>query len=191
MGARATADERLRRLRNWAEFLRANAYVVQLTVPPRDAHNIFETSNTRGVRLSNGDLVKSHLIARTDAADTAAAVARWAEITTALKDSRGAYEADLESFLLHYYGSRYGHTIKRELFTDFREQVAGEDTLTILDELHENAVLYRALVDPAAADVFWRDLGLGRGKQSRSSTLLTFGSSATCCSRSSAISRRV
>ena len=34
----------------------------------KDAHNIFETLNTRGVRITNGDLVTSHPIARaTDA----------------------------------------------------------------------------------------------------------------------------
>jgi hypothetical protein len=157
----ATADERLRRMRNWAEFLRTQAYVIQLKVPPRDAHNIFETLNTRGVRLSNGDLVKSHLIARVSSADTPAAIAKWNDVIGALKDDRGAYETDLESFLLHYYGSRYGQTVKRDLFTDFRNQVSGDDPLTTLDDLHENAILYRALVAPAGADAYWTTLGTG------------------------------
>jgi len=156
-----TADERLRRLRHWAEFLRLPAYVVQLKVPPRDAHNIFETLNTRGVRLSNGDLIKSHLVARASAADTAAAVAKWNEVIGALKDEKGAYESDLESFLLHYYGSRYGQTVRRDLFTDLRDQVSGQDPLTTLDDLRANAVIYRALVDPGAADGYWSTLGAG------------------------------
>lgn len=88
-------------------------------------------------------------------------MARWNDITSALKDEKGAYEGDLESFLLHYYGSRFGHTIRRDLFTDYRDEIAGQDSLTVLDELYENAVMYRALVDPVASDAFWNSLGVG------------------------------
>jgi hypothetical protein len=159
MNARAKPDERLRRLKRWAEFLRQHAYVVLLQVPPKDAHNIFETLNTRGVRLSNGDLVKSHLIARADETDVA--VKKWNDVVAALKDEKGAYESDLESFLLHYYGSRYGKTVKRDLFSDFRPKIADVDPITVLEELHENATLYRALADPAAREAFWALRGLG------------------------------
>lgn len=152
-------DERLRRLKKWGEFLRASAYVVVLRVPPRDAHNIFETLNTRGVRLSNGDLVKSHLIARAD--DTVAAVGKWSEITSALQDPEGNYESDLESFLLHFYGSRYGKTVKRELFADYRPKIAGTDPISALEELHESAVLYHALADPGGTSDYWQQLGAG------------------------------
>jgi hypothetical protein len=132
---------------------------VVLTVKARDAHNIFETVNTRGVRLSNGDLVKSHLIAR--AAATGVAGKKWDKITSALKDSKGRYEGDLERFLLHYYGSRYGRTTNSELFGDFRSHIAGRDPQAVLDELFESAVLYRALVDPSSKKAFWDALGTG------------------------------
>jgi hypothetical protein len=159
MSKLATPDEKLRRLKKWSEFLRRDAYVIVLTVKVRDAHNIFETLNTRGVRLSNGDLVKSHLIAR--ATDTGAAVKTWDDVTTALKDDKGRYEKDLESFLLHYYGSRYGRTVKGELFADLRPHIANRDAQTVLDELLASAALYRALVDPAGKKAFWADLGDG------------------------------
>ena len=159
MGKCADADERLRRLQAWGRFLRKQAFVIVLSVPHRDAHTIFETLNTRGVRLSNGDLVKSHLIARAD--DTAAAVKKWGDITGTLKDKRGNYEENLESFLLHYYGSRYGKTVRRELFTDFRPRIAGGSPLSVLDELHNNAVLYRALLDPIGQSDFWARIGVG------------------------------
>lgn len=156
---RRTPDARLARLKQWGEFLRGRAYTVLLRVPPKDAHNIFETLNTRGVRLSNGDLVKSHLIAR--ATDTALAVSKWNQITDALKDAKGKYEDDLESFLLHYYGSRYRKTTKAEFFTDYRGAIEDSDALATLDELLESARLYRALADPASAATFWSELGAG------------------------------
>src|SRR5437660_1225576 len=69
--SRTSPDARLGRLKQWGSFLRHEAYVVVLRVPPKDAHNIFETLNTRGVRLSNGDLVKSHLLSRAADVDLA------------------------------------------------------------------------------------------------------------------------
>jgi hypothetical protein len=156
---RNTPDARLARLRQWGNFLRDAAYVVVLRVPPKDAHNIFETLNTRGVRLSNGDLVKSHLVSR--ATDTDLAIAKWDEVTTALKDADGKYEADLESFLLHYYGSRHARTTKAKFFADYREATQADDALSALDELIESAKLYRALVAPGDLSAFWSKIGAG------------------------------
>ncbi len=156
---RTTPDSQLGRLKQWGEFLRGGAYVVVLRVPPKDAHNIFETLNTRGVRLSNGDLVKSHLIAR--ASNTALAVSKWNSITDALTDKNGKYEDDLESFLLHYYGSRYERTTKSEFFFDYRRKVEALDAFVALDSLLESARFYRALAEPARAAAFWSEIGPG------------------------------
>lgn len=157
LSKRPKANERLRRLKAWGDFLRVQAHVVVLDVPTREAHTIFETLNTRGVRLSNGDLVKSHLIARAN--DSAKAVKMWGAVTEALQDDKGNFEADLDSFLLHFYGSRYGRTVKRELFADLRPRIA--DPFTTLDELRESALLYHALAHPAHAMSFWSDFEPG------------------------------
>jgi hypothetical protein len=157
---RTTPDAQLARLKQWGEFLRNDAYTIVLRVPPKDAHNIFETLNTRGVRLSNGDLVKSHLIGGASATDLA--VSKWNSITDALEDSKGNYESDLESFLFHYYGSRYGKTTKTEFFNDYRAAVENVDPLAALDELLQSARFYRALADPTSQAVFWSsDVGAG------------------------------
>jgi hypothetical protein len=158
--SRATPDAKLARLKQWGEFLRNDAYTVLLRVPPKDAHNIFETLNTRGVRLSNGDLVKSHLIGGATA--TNLAVNKWNSITDALKDAKGNYEDDLESFLPHYYGSRYGKTTGAEFFNDYRAAIENDDPLATLDELLKSARLYRALADPSSQAVFWSsEVGAG------------------------------
>lgn len=157
----STADARLARLKAWGTFLRKEAYVVLLRVPPRDAHSIFETLNTRGVRLSNGDKFKSHLIGRTPRPNTAAAISKWNQITASLTGAKGNYEDDLERFLLHYYGSRYGETTIPQLFIDYRREAETLDPLVALDELLESARLYRTLVDPEATDTFWAGIGPG------------------------------
>jgi len=158
---KTTPDSKLARLKQWGEYLRTAAYVVLLRVPPRDAHNIFETLNTRGVRLSNGDLVKSHLIGRSSDAVVAVAVAKWNQVTDTLKDSKGRYEDNLESFLLHYFGSQYKRTTKSEFFEDYRRAVEAVDPLVALETLIANAKNYRALVDPATSTAFWRGIGTG------------------------------
>ncbi len=156
---RTTPDAQLGRLKQWGAFLRQEAYVVVLRVPPKDAHNIFETLNTRGVRLSNGDLVKSHLVSR--ATDTNLAITKWNDVTDALKDANGKFEDDLETFLLHYYGSRYGRTTKAEFFASYRKQVESTDALVALDELIGSAKLYRALAAPADSTAIWSQIGAG------------------------------
>jgi hypothetical protein len=157
---RTTPDAQLGRLKQWGEFLRNDAYTILLRVPPKDAHNIFETLNTRGVRLSNGDLVKSHLIGGASA--TNLAVSKWNNITDALKDAKGNYEDDLESFLPHYYGSRYGKTTAAEFFNHYRAATQSVDSLAALDELLQSARLYRALADPASQAAFWSsEVGAG------------------------------
>lgn len=157
--SRTSPDARLGRLKQWGSFLRTEAYAVVLRVPPKDAHNIFETLNTRGVRLSNGDLVKSHLISR--ATDTALAITKWNSVTDALKDANGKYEGDLETFLLHYYGSRYARTTKAEFFASYRKETQTKDALAALDELIASAKLYRTLAAPADSAADWSQIGAG------------------------------
>lgn len=160
LAGKSTPDSKLGRLKSWAEFLRSNAYVVTLQVPPQDAHNIFETLNTRGIRLSNGDLVKSHLIAR--ASDGGVAVNKWNELTKSLMNpATDRFEDDLESFLLHYYGSKYARTTKADFFGDFRTSIEHADALDVLSQLIESAKIYSALVNPAAFAAYWAALGEG------------------------------
>jgi hypothetical protein len=73
----------------------------------------------------------------------------------------GKYEVDLEDFLLHYYGSRYGRTTKSEFFVDYRRSIANIDPVQALDELLESGHLYRALADPASREDFWSRVGAG------------------------------
>lgn len=145
-----SANAKLARLLSWAQQLEQRAYVVELEVPSQVAHKIFETLNTRGLRLSNGDLVKSYLLAR--ASNHAHAQAAWAEVVKALSDEAGNYEDDLEDFLYHYYGSAYDKPVSQEkFFASFAEKVTDEDPIDVLDRLGLNAQLYAGLIRPFQA----------------------------------------
>jgi hypothetical protein len=143
-------NARLGRILEWAQLLKETAYVVELGVPPQVANSIFETMNTRGVRLSNGDLVKSFLLARA-AKNINTAQQLWGQIITALADSSGAYEDSLDDFLYHYCGSRYARTSKEQLFRVFSEHTKGAAPLDVLEELRAGAELYAGLIDPFGA----------------------------------------
>lgn len=142
-------NARLGRILEWAQLLKEKAYVVELEVPSQVAHSIFETMNTRGVRLSNGDLVKSYLLAREK--DIGAAQHLWGQIVGALADGSGAYEDNLDDFLYHYCGSRYARTSKDQLFNVFREHTKNAAPLDVLEELRASAELYAGLIDPFRA----------------------------------------
>lgn len=124
-------NARLGRILEWAELLKETAYVVELEVPPQVAHSIFETMNTRGVQLSNGDLVKSFLLARSKNIRTAQQL--WSQVITALADSSGAYESNLDDFLYHYCGSRYARTSKEQLFSVFSDHTRNTAPLDVLE----------------------------------------------------------
>ncbi len=142
-------NARLERILEWAKLLKERAYVVELEVPPQVAHSIFETMNTRGVRLSNSDLVKSFLLAR--AKNIRAAQQLWGQIIDALADKSGAYEANLDDFLYHYTGSRYARTSKEQLFRIFSEHTRSAAAIDVLEELRVGAEQYAGLIDPFGA----------------------------------------
>jgi hypothetical protein len=150
-------NARLGRILEWAQLLKEKAYVVELEVPPHVANSIFETMNTRGIQLSNGDLVKSFLLAR--ARNISAAQQLWSQIITALSDNSGAYEDNLDDFLYHYCGSRYARTSKEQLFRVFSEHTKNAAPLDVLEELHVNAELYAGLINPFDAPAL-KDYGV-------------------------------
>jgi hypothetical protein len=148
LGPRGT-NARLGRILEWAQLLKEKAYVVELEVPAQVAHSIFETMNTRGVQLSNGDLVKSFLLAR--AKNINAAQQLWTQIIGALADASGAYEDNLDDFLYHYCGSRYARTSKEQLFRVFSDHTRNSAPLDVLEQLRAGAELYAGLIDPFRA----------------------------------------
>ena len=120
--------------------------------PDEDAQEIFETLNSRGVKLSAADLIKNHIFQRLEdekAASEQAYEKYWARFETAfwevevvsgrLKHPRTAL------FLNHFLVSRTGDVITAsDVFQRFKmfAETSGMTTLELLKSIHDVGELY-------------------------------------------------
>jgi hypothetical protein len=114
-----------------------------------DAYVIFETLNTRGKDLTAGQLAKN-LFARIlkPANKQLDQVSRkWAQIQEKLETSIA--DISLDSFLLHYWISRYEYLSLKKLYKSMKQAVNKNTAKSILDSLVADAALYRASFEPA------------------------------------------
>lgn len=144
----ATKQKRLLSIRNNA--LRLQLIVVELTNED-DAYLIFETLNTRGKDLGVADLVKNYLTRLLKPTNKAVDVAKekWNSML-ALFDASAA-EIDVNAFIYHSWLSRYPYTGRERLFKDLKARITSKATATtFLNDLVEDADLYRQLLEPEA-----------------------------------------
>lgn len=127
-----------------------------------DAQEIFETLNSRGVKLSSADLIKNLIFQRLEdeSADSEQAYEKyWKRFETAfweteivtgrLKHPRTAV------FLNHFLIARTGEVVTAgEVFYKFKEYLSGtgKSTLELLKEIHDVAEIYEKYVDSAEKD---------------------------------------
>jgi len=144
-----SSPQRVSHLWSWWDLLNDRASVVKLSASAQTANSIFETLNTRGITLSNADLVKSYLLANVDEGSQEQATSIWRNITLALSDGQGRFETFLEEFLLHYWGSNYGRITGGKLFADLKARVPAQhpDAMRQLRAYESSANLYAPLRD--------------------------------------------
>lgn len=110
-----------------------------------DAYIIFETLNTRGKDLSLADLVKNHftrLIKKTNKGiDTTKE--KWQKVRETIEGSK--VEITTDSFLHHYWMSRYEYITAKALFKTFRKTVTKARAPSELTELGKDSSIYRAI----------------------------------------------
>ncbi len=127
-----------------------------------DAQEIFETLNSRGVKLSSADLIKNLIFQRLEdeSANSEQAYEKyWKRFETAfweteitagrLKHPRTAV------FLNHFLIARTGQVVTAgEVFYRFKEYLAdsGKTTLQLLKEIHDIAEVYEKCVERAEKD---------------------------------------
>lgn len=108
-----------------------------------DAYIIFETLNTRGKDLSASDLVKNHLtrLLKPGNANVDLPKDKWNKIVSTLEES----EEDLKinSFLHHFWLSRYDYTTEKKLFKSIRSDVKVANAKDFLKMLTDDVVTYR------------------------------------------------
>jgi hypothetical protein len=115
-----------------------------------DAYIIFETLNTRGKDLTAGQLAKN-LFARilkpvNKQLDPVSR--KWDKIQEEIETSSVA-DISLDSFLLHYWISRYEYVNHKKLYKSMKSQVVKSTARDILDSLVADAALYRAAFEPS------------------------------------------
>ena len=140
--------ERLTRLQQTL-IKRLEFVVVSVNSAP-DAFLLFETLNDRGLQLSQGDLLKNHLLSRVAAtgANTSAEIEEAADEWEGLLDDLGQ-KADVTRFLRHYLLARSFPVKKEQVFDRFKAQVASSGPHSLLRELRTFGKLYGQLADPA------------------------------------------
>lgn len=120
-----------------------------------NAYKVFETLNSRGVRLSPTDLLKNYLFmvaAKNGESDIDQAETQWQSINNYLGT------IDFPTYLRHFWNSRYNLVRKQNLFKSVRNTIRNtEEAFNLLDELEKNAQLYAAFSQPE--DEIWQSEG--------------------------------
>jgi hypothetical protein len=144
-------------LQRWVKFIREGAEVVVLRVPDHlNAFVMFETLNDRGLKASQADLIKNHLL-RLCGDHIAEAQQKWAKMKAVL-ESIGHGDITV-NYLHHLLITKQGPTKEREVLDKVRS-AAGESrskALQFLEEAAESADDYAALFNPAATK--WNTYG--------------------------------
>lgn len=120
-----------------------------------DAYMIFETLNTRGKDLTVSDLVRTHLTRLLPISNQN--VDRPKERFNKIIEDFESSEADISinSFLHHYWLSRYDYTTEKKLYKEIRKSLHHKkDAETYLDSLEADSGLYRIIHEPTARK--WR-----------------------------------
>jgi hypothetical protein len=117
-----------------------------------DAYIIFETLNTRGKDLSLADLVKNHVTKhlKTKSASVDQPKIKWEKLLETLEGS--AAELDVDTFIHHFWLSRYDYLAAKRLFKVLKRQIGKSEARTFLDDLVADASLYRATHEKG----FWK-----------------------------------
>ncbi|WP_447981957.1 DUF262 domain-containing protein [Achromobacter kerstersii] len=116
-----------------------------------DAYLIFETLNTRGKDLALADLVKNHftktLKHKNRGLDRATIL--WAKLRETIEGKR---ELDSDTFIYHWWLSKYEYTAQKNIYKEFRKIVQQSNAQSTLDDMVAASEYYRAIHDPD----FWK-----------------------------------
>lgn len=144
------------RLIELVNFIDSGAQVIALRVPDHiNAFVMFETLNDRGLKASQADLLKNHLLSLC-AERINEGQQKWASMIGVLE----SLEQDeiTVTYLHHMLISKYGPIREREVFDRIRTSVNSQlGSLEFLDELADGASHYAALFNPDHKK--WNDYG--------------------------------
>ena len=108
-----------------------------------DAYIIFETLNTRGKDLSLTDLVKNHVTKhlKSQSASVDQTKVKWERVLETIEGS--SLDLRTDSFIHHFWLSRYDYLSSKNLFKMLRKKVYKENAKQFLDDLVADSAIYR------------------------------------------------
>ena len=113
-----------------------------------DAYYIFETLNTRGKDLRASDLLKNHLTRlykpKTKGADDAKNI--WNDMLYKLNSVTVSIDPD--SFLLHYWLSRFSSVSKAKLFINYKKTIKKSEARSWLEDIRDASFTYVKCMAP-------------------------------------------
>ena len=124
-----------------------------------DAYTIFETLNTRGIDLSNEDLIKNYVMQKLDTRSTAIDTPkdRWNNLTQYINNSKD----NLSSFLLYQWISHNGFCAQKDLFKNIRKKYNSKQSIKkYVDNLEVDKIIFRYIRTQNSAN----ELGLNDEK---------------------------
>lgn len=144
------------RLLEWVKFVREGAQVIVLRVPDHlNAFVMFETLNDRGLRASQADLLKNHLLSYAGER-IREAQQKWAKMLGVL-ESLGKDDITV-TYLHHLLITKNGPTKEREVYDKIKNTINSEGrAIAFLDELADSANDYASLFNPEHKK--WNDYG--------------------------------
>ncbi|WP_159991241.1 DUF262 domain-containing protein [Pelistega ratti] len=141
------------RLAQLVEYISDNLFFTVITVSNElNAYKVFETLNSRGVRLSSTDLLKNYLFSILDknqdnTHELQNLETRWENIVNRLQSEK------FPDFLRIYWNSRYKFTRHTELFKVIRHHIKDREAVfNLIRGIEEDLDTYLALSSPEGSN---------------------------------------
>ncbi len=148
VGEQGKAKRIEKELRDLREQVLGLQVVFVETASRDDATTVFVTLNSRGKDLEPSDLVKAHMLSQLPKSGSLdQPLQRWQQIVDLFDASEN--RPDMNDFLLAVWRSRYGSATAKSLDKAVRKVIKRAQADAFLDELTEDARLFRILVEPS------------------------------------------
>ena len=162
-------------LRGLCEYVQTRIMFLPLEVRSEgEGYLVFDTTNTRGIRLSPSEALKGRLAttAREDNELSVELITRWNTAAKKLEDAELPIDA-MDDYLHAIWCSRKGYTTKRALERVASSLIKTDDLKDFVKDLDSYCVSYLAVVAPAGKSLLTEDLKDLRGLNVQSNSFLT------------------
>lgn len=139
--------EKQKRLVTIRDALLSLKLILVILDSEEDAYLIFETLNTRGKDLALADLVKNHFtknLKKTNK-DLDYVSLNWTKVRETIEGKR---DLDTDTFIYHWWLSKYDYTAQKKIYKEFRRIVTTNNAKAVLDDMVSASDYYRAIHDP-------------------------------------------